>query len=210
MCHFRCSINWLHTRKGKYLWPWPENWPCLFYYFIVIFEIFRIHLLKIWIVTTIVSYFKIVFQNVLRDWTPKKVHMSTLIIKTHFKGIQGYFLMVKYIKVSVGSFRKVNPLSENTYIIYKICQSLLFVWWFYTQRDVAKPVDQDYMLENWTSTFESFMVDTMIWYNIMILPFQNFGMTQSSVDVCYIHRILPHRLWLVILLIPRRRHGHGR
>ena len=38
-------------------------------------------------------------------------------------------------------------------------------------------------LQNWRYTFESFMVDTMIWYNIIILPFRSFCVTYSSVDV---------------------------
>ena len=54
--------------------------------------------------------------------------------------------------------------------------------------------------------FESFLGDTMICYNITILPFRTLCVTYSSVDVCYIHRIWPYCIWQVILLIPRRVH----
>ena len=55
----------------------------------------------------------------------------------------------------------------------------------------------DYTLENWTSTFESFIVVTMIYYNITILPFHSCCVTYSSVGVYYIqiHQIWPHRIW---------------
>ena len=43
-----------------------------------------------------------------------------------------------------------------------------------------------------------------------MLPFRSFCVTQSSVDVYYIPRIWPHRIWLVILFIPRRVRGHNR
>ena len=57
-------------------------------------------------------------------------------------------------------------------------------------------------------TFESFMVDTMIYYNITIFPFHS--VTQSSADVCYIHRILSYRVWLIILLISWRVRNYSR
>ena len=55
------------------------------------------------------------------------------------------------------------------------------------------------------------MVDTMNSYNITILrdPLSQFCLTYVSVDMRYIQRIWPHRIWLVILLIPRRMRGHN-
>ena len=38
----------------------------------------------------------------------------------------------------------------------------------------------------------------------MSRPFVHIAPRKKSVDVCYITRIWPHRIWLVILLIPRR------
>ena len=68
-------------------------------------------------------------------------------------------------------------------------------------------VHQGCTLENWRSTFESFMIDTIIYmydnYNITIISFRSFCVAYSS-DVCYIHRI-----WL-IFLVPRQVHGHSR
>ena len=40
--------------------------------------------------------------------------------------------------------------------------------------------------------------------------FLGFTVTLSSIDVCYMRRIWPRRVWLVILWIPRRVHGHSR
>ena len=70
-----------------------------------------------------------------------------------------------------------------------------------------KLVGQGYTL-NLRYTFESFMVGTMIYYNTPLSQFL------CDLVICwcviYIHRIWPHRIWLVILLIPRRVRGHSR
>ena len=84
----------------------------------------------------------------------------------------------------------------------KIRHSLLFVWWFDIQREATH--EKALTLKKWRSTFKSFMVDTMIWNNITIFLLHSFGVTLFSVDVCYIHRIWSHWIWLIILLIPRR------
>ena len=48
------------------------------------------------------------------------------------------------------------------------------------------------------------------WHVTTLQQFRSFCVTQSSVDVCYIHRIWPHRVWLVILSIPRQVRSHSK
>ena len=53
-------------------------------------------------------------------------------------------------------------------------------------------------------------VDTMIYYNMQYSPFIFcVWPSQHSVDVCYIDRIWPNRIWLFILLVSRRVRDHS-
>ena len=95
-----------------------------------------------------------------------------------------------------------------------------FVLFHFTQLTLPRPLHRDWLsvalltttrdvtVENFRK-FDGRYNDLVQYYNTPLSQFFVWPSPLFTVDMCYISRTWPHRIWLVILLIPRRMRGNN-